>query len=67
MGTSLYDKDGNELSIDEVLSRIPLHSVNRVEVIDSNGRSYVNWKPDNKTSMELQDSNRTLKVYISNE
>ena len=38
--------------------------VNRVEVIDQEGRSYVNWKPSNKTSISIQDDGRTLKIFI---
>lgn len=38
--------------------------VNRVEVIDKNGRSYVNWRSDNKVELSLQDNGRTLKVFI---
>jgi hypothetical protein len=43
-----------------------LEKVNRVEVIDQKGRSYVNWKRTNKTELSLQDSGRTLKIFISN-
>lgn len=39
--------------------------VTRVEVIDSKGRSYVNWKEGNKVSLSLQDDNRTLKIFIT--
>jgi len=42
-----------------------LPKVNRVEVIDQKGRSYVNWKPTNKTEISLQDDEKTLKVFIS--
>jgi len=45
---------------------ITLEKVNRVEVIDQNGRSYVNSKPTNKTELSLQDNGKTLKVFISN-
>jgi hypothetical protein len=38
--------------------------VNRVEVIDENGRSYVNWKPTNRVSVRLQDDGKTLKIFI---
>lgn len=39
-------------------------SIDRVEVIDENGRSYTN---SNVTSvkLDLQDSGKTLKVFIS--
>jgi hypothetical protein len=41
--------------------------LNRVEVIDQNGRSYVNWKKDNDVTLSYQDENRTLKIFIKNE
>jgi hypothetical protein len=66
----IFDKDGKELHIADVMAMLPpvtfLEKVNRVEVIDQNGRSYVNWKPTNKTELSLQDNGKTLKVFISN-
>lgn len=50
-----FDKNGKPIS---------LATVNRVEVIDSNGRSYVNHYPNNKVNISLQDDNRTLKIFI---
>ena len=38
--------------------------VTRVEVIDEKGRSYVNWKDNNKVKLSLQDDGRTLKIFI---
>ena len=38
--------------------------VTRVEVIDDNGRSYVNRNPDNVVEVQLQDDGKTLKVFI---
>lgn len=68
--TGLFDKNGKELSIADVLAMLPpitfLEKVHRVEVIDQNVRSYVNWKPTNKTELSLQDDGKTLKVFISN-
>lgn len=59
-----------QLSIADVMAMLPpvtfLEKVNRVEVIDQKGRSYVNWKPTNKTELSLQDDGKTLKVFISN-
>ena len=40
--------------------------VTRVEVIDDNGRSYGNWNPDNAVEVQLQDDDKTLKVFITN-
>ena len=59
----------SKLNIADVMAMLPivyLSKVNRVEVIDQNGRSYVNWKPTNKTSISMQDDGKTLKVFISN-
>jgi hypothetical protein len=39
-------------------------NVTRVEVIDQNGRSYVNWDSTNKVRLSMQDNGRTLKVFI---
>ena len=40
------------------------NKVTRVEVVDQNGRSYVNWNKDNKVLLSLQDEGKTLKVFI---
>jgi len=40
--------------------------VTRVEIIDQEGRSYVNWDDNNKVELSFQDDGRTLKVFISN-
>lgn len=68
--TGLFNAEGKELSIADVMAMLPpvtfLEKVNRVEVIDQNGRSYVNWKSTNKTEISFQDDGRTLKVFISN-
>lgn len=68
--TGLFNAEGKALSIADVMAMLPpvtfLEKVNRVEVIDQNGRSYVNWKPTNKTEISLQDVGKTLKVFISN-
>lgn len=39
--------------------------VTRVEVIDEKGRSYVNWNENNLVRIDLQDGQRTLKIFIS--
>ena len=39
--------------------------ITRVEVIDENGRSYVNWKDDNDITASHQDGGRTLKVFVN--
>jgi hypothetical protein len=42
-----------------------VQNVNRVEVIDENGRSYVNWKDNNCVDLQFQDGGKTLKIFIS--
>lgn len=69
MNKQVFDENGKALSIADVMAMLPivdLSKVNRVEVIDEKGRSYVNWKPTNKTSISMQDDGKTLKVFISN-
>ena len=64
----LFNKNGKALSMDDIINMLSvtlLEKVNRVEVIDQNGRSYTNWKPSNKVEISLQDDNKTLKVFIS--
>jgi len=41
-----------------------LEKVTRVEVIDENGRSYMNWDRDNRVKVSLQDDDRTMKIFI---
>lgn len=64
----IFDKDGNELDIIDVLtssSLIKLPTINRVEVIDENGRSYTKWEKDCDTMISIQDQGRTMKIFIS--
>lgn len=39
-------------------------TITRVEVIDSNGRSYINRDDNNKVQIFIQDDGRTMKVVI---
>jgi len=39
--------------------------VTRVEVIDHEGRSYINWDERNKVELSYQDDGRTIKIFIS--
>jgi hypothetical protein len=64
-GTGLFNREGKELNIGEVLAMLPIATINRIEVIDENGRSYVNWKPTNRIKLSIQDNGRTLKVFVS--
>jgi len=43
----------------------PLDKVTRIEIIDQDGRSYVNWNDNNKVELSFQDDEQTLKVFIS--
>jgi hypothetical protein len=38
--------------------------ITRVEVIDPTGRVYINWKPSNIITYDIQDDGRTLKIFI---
>ena len=44
---------------------IKLSKVKRVEVIDENGRSYVNWDKNNIVQFDMQDEGKTLKIFIA--
>ena len=63
--TGLFNAEGKALSIADVMAMLPTAMINRVEVIDENGRSYVNWEEDNDVSYQLQDDGRTLKVFVN--
>ena len=39
--------------------------ITRVEVIDENGRSYVNWEENNDITVSYQDDGMTLKVFVN--
>ena len=63
--TGLFNAENKALSITDVMAMLPTAMINRVEVIDEKGRSYVNWKPTNRTKLQVQDNGRTLKVFVS--
>jgi hypothetical protein len=42
-----------------------MNRITRIEVIDENGRSYVNWEEDNDITLSYQDDGRTLKVFVN--
>lgn len=63
--TGLFNAEGKELSITDVMVMLPTAMINRVEVIDEKGRSYVNWKSTNRIELHIQDSGRTLKVFVT--
>ena len=62
---NLNDPQKQPLLIADVMAMLPTAMINRVEVIDEKGRSYVNWKPTNRTELQVQDNGRTLKVLVS--
>ena len=42
-----------------------MNRITRVEVIDENGRSYVNWEENNYITVSYQDDGMTLKVFVN--
>lgn len=63
----IFDKDGNQLAIMDVISMRPitvLEGVTRVEVIDQQGRSYTNMDSNNIVEISMQDDCRTMKIFI---
>lgn len=40
-------------------------TVSRVEVIDEKGRSYVNYCKEGDVTLNFQDNDKTLKVFIN--
>jgi len=62
----LYDKVKMEMfKASSELEGIDYDKVNRIEVIDDTGRGYIKYlKGDEKVRYELQDDNRTLKIFI---
>jgi len=55
----------DEIEINTNNSITPVPLVNRVEVIDANGRCYINKTPNCKVQLSFQDDGRTLKVFIN--
>ncbi|NCU32589.1 MAG: hypothetical protein EOM23_06590 [Candidatus Moranbacteria bacterium] len=63
--TGLFNAEGKALSIADVMAMLPTAMINRVEVIDEKGRSYVNWQKYNRVELQIQNNGRTLKVFVS--
>lgn len=43
-----------------------LSNINRIEVIDEDGRAYVNWQEESMpVTILVQDEGRTLKIFLS--
>jgi hypothetical protein len=45
------------------IENMNLDNVNRIEVIDNNGRAYVKYDVDSVV-MQLQDDGKTLKLFV---
>jgi len=58
-------EEAKEMESKQAKSFPNIGNVNRVEVIDENGRSYVNWEINNSVEIQIQDSGKTLKVFVS--
>ena len=62
------DKDITLMALQDYfsdLSQLQNNQLNRVEIIDKKGRSYVNWNKNNRIELSYQDSGRTLKIFIN--
>ena len=62
------DKDISLMALQDYfsdLSQLQHNRLTRVEVIDKEGRSYVNWDKNNRIELSYQDSGRTLKIFIN--
>lgn len=62
------DKDITLMTLQDYfsdLSQLQNNQLNRVEIIDKKGRSYVNWNKNNKIELSYQDLGRTLKIFIN--
>ena len=62
------DKDITLMTLQDYfsdLSQLQNNQLNRVEIIDKKGRSYVNWNKNNRIELSYQDSGRTLKIFIN--
>lgn len=62
------DKDITLMALQDYfsdLSQLQNNQLNRVEIIDKKGRSYVNWDKNNRIELSYQDSGRTLKIFIN--
>ena len=63
----LIDERNKAINYSQCCTQLPIKELpncNRVEVIDQKGRSYVNWKPNNKVRLSMQDDGRTAKIFI---
>jgi hypothetical protein len=70
--TGLFNSEGRELSLEEVVNNyLSPNIITRVEVIDHipapviKGRAYTHYDPSSKVELQLQDYGQTLKVFLS--
>lgn len=54
----------NKIKLTNKTPEKELMGCTRVEVIDKNGRSYVNWDKNNRVTISMQDDFQTLKIFI---
>lgn len=57
-------KKKNKIKLTDNKPQKVLKNCTRVELIDKNGRSYVNWSKNNKITISMQDDFQTLKIFI---
>lgn len=57
-------KKKNKIKLTDKKPQKVLKNCTRVELIDKNGRSYVNWSKNNKITISMQDDFQTLKIFI---
>lgn len=66
--TGLYNEKGEPLTIDQALGVLSFHKVDRLEVIDKNGRAYTNYGSQGSIAgsvdIQLQDEGKTMKVFV---
>jgi len=69
--TGLYNKQGEELTLEQAIEMLPLGKTNRVEVInhfdpkEGQARAYTKWESEMSVSLSSQDEGKTLKVFLS--
>ena len=65
-----YPLTEDEISTDVVDNKVfnaeQFSNVNRIEVIDQQGRSYVHYLKNENLTYSVQDDGKTLKLFIDN-
>ena len=62
--TSIRDEIKEVTNVEQRIEEIRENFINRLEVIDENGKAYVKYNID-KLNFSLQDNNHTLKVFVN--